>query len=76
MKTEIFTATSGGVIQGARATKMPHHSDGYVYYIVDYDEYDTDGADGPYPGTVEDFERECLDGRTWAEIEAITVEVY
>jgi hypothetical protein len=55
---------------------MPHHSDGYVYYIVDYDEYDTDGADGPYPGTVEDFERECLDGRTWAEIEAITVEVY
>lgn len=78
-QVEIFIAVSGGVVQGVRAApKGPHSNpDGeFRCYVVDYDNYDTDGCDAPYPGTEEDFEREHLDGRTWAEIEATSVGVY
>lgn len=78
MKIEIFIAASGGVVQGVRATKPKIAGATYREELefdcrlVDYDDYDTDGCDAPYPGTVEDFERTKLDGRTWAEIEQIS----
>jgi hypothetical protein len=74
MKIEIFIAASGGVVNTVRGD-VPNDKPGvfeWVCHLVDYDEFYTDGADAPYPGTVEDFEREKLGGRTWAEIEQIS----
>jgi hypothetical protein len=68
MKTQIFIAVRGGVVQGVRA------SDDCECHVVDYDNYDDDNSAGHE--SVEAFEQECLDGRTWAEIEKTSKGVY
>jgi hypothetical protein len=82
MKIEIFIAVRGGVVQGVRATTVPspkkhtpaNTAPTYECHVVDYDNHECDrGRDGM---TEEEFEREILNGRTWAEIEKISVQVW
>jgi len=75
MNTRIYIAVSGGVVQGVRATKQPHRSDGYDCRVVDYDNNCEVNDDGETL-TDEEFERQELDGKTWAEIEKETVGVF
>jgi hypothetical protein len=80
MKIEIFIATSGGCITAVRGD-IPNMRPGTVTwkcYVVDYDELECENDQYPKEDqkTEEQFEREKLDGRTWAEIEKTSEAVF
>ena len=69
MKTTIYIAVRGGVVQGVRLDKdRPDDNPNACVqcYVVDYDNYGH--AAGADHQDEEAFEREQLDGRTWDEI--------
>jgi hypothetical protein len=72
MKTTIYIAVRGGVVQGVRLDHLPSFSN--VCYVVDYDNRDTDAETEAY--SEEDYERSVLDGRTWDEIAATSEGVW
>jgi len=69
MKTTIYIAVRGGVVQGIRLGQAlgrdNREPDTTECFVVDYDNYGHDGVDY---ADEEAFERSVLDGRTWEEI--------
>jgi len=80
MKTTIYIAVRGGVVQGVRLGREPgrdnREPDTTVCYVVDYDNYDRARGAAPEFDTEEAFERSVLDGRTWEEISATSEGVW
>ena len=70
MKTSIYIAVRGGVVQGVRLGRIlgrdNREPDTTECYVVDYDNRETDAETEFH--TEEDYERSLLDGKTWEEI--------
>jgi hypothetical protein len=77
MKTTIYIAVRGGVVQGVRLGKVlgrdNREPDSTECFVVDYDNY---GHDNANHADEEAFERSVLDGRTWEEISATSEGVW
>ena len=78
MKTTIYIAVRGGVVQDVRLGKALGRDNRAVdtteCFVVDYDNYDHGNA--PEFDTEEAFERSVLSGRTWDEIAATSEGVW